>query len=105
MSDRIPCVVPHCRRTARREPADDETTEVICGKHWRMIDKAVRARHKQMKRRQDWLDRQWEKDGGDDIADAVNPKWPRIIRRWVRLRRKAWAHCKRQAIEAAGGIA
>lgn len=39
MSERIRCLVPHCRRTFKSDGGDDE---VICGKHWRAIPLAIR---------------------------------------------------------------
>lgn len=40
--DRIPCVVPGCRRTAPKEKYPPGTL-IMCGKHWRGLTIAERA--------------------------------------------------------------
>lgn len=40
--DRIPCVVPGCRRTAPKDKYPPRTI-IICGKHWRNLNRAERA--------------------------------------------------------------
>lgn len=59
MPGRIPCCIPGCRRTFKREPDDAEEVRVICGRHWRMADTRLRNRHKQLLRRYRKLDRMW----------------------------------------------
>ena len=48
-ADRIPCVVPFCRRTAPRAKFPD-ASEIICGKHWRMARKSRRRIYSMMLR-------------------------------------------------------
>lgn len=74
MTDRIPCQVPGCRRTAR---PDGITTEIICGKHWSGVSKHLRRRYAKVKRR--------------SRKDA----------RWQPLAWRIWERCKKQAIEEA----
>lgn len=62
---RIPCCNPSCRRTAARE--DDAETEIICAKCWRALPVRLRARYKQLTRREKWLLRHAQRrfDSGD----------------------------------------
>jgi hypothetical protein len=48
MSDRVKCCVPECRRSFKepRGELDHEHDEVMCGRCWRTVDTALRARHK-----------------------------------------------------------
>lgn len=60
MADRIPCVVPGCKRT--HKPA--EFSEWLCPKHWPMVPKRMRAAYSRAKRRRkDWplLNRLWRR--------------------------------------------
>jgi len=43
--DRIPCCVIGCGRTASKEWAGNNT-EIICGPHWRMVNKHLRSRYR-----------------------------------------------------------
>lgn len=43
VSDRVPCINPHCRRTFKREHASEE---IICGKCFRLLPEAVRKEHR-----------------------------------------------------------
>jgi hypothetical protein len=80
MNSRIPCCVPFCKRTAPRSRFPD-AGEIICGKHWRLIDKRVRALHRAYLRRE---------RAGKPFNFAAS-FWN-------------WQRCKRQAIEAAMGV-
>jgi len=51
VSDRLPCLVPFCRRTAKRQPSDTDETEIICGKHYRLADKHRRRLATKIRRR------------------------------------------------------
>lgn len=80
MSGRLACCVPFCRRTTDRP----EFSEWICGDHWRAIDK----RRRQVYGR---YVRQWRRFGptaGMHVAAG-----------------RIWERLKREAIEAAMGIA
>lgn len=83
MIDRIPCIVPYCRRT--RKPAS-RPVEWICGKHWPMVDRVLKCRLARLKRllRRCRTDRQWQ-----TVRNHLDNVWER---------------CKRQAIERAAGI-
>lgn len=99
--ERLGCCVPYCRRTFKRDGA----REIICGKHWRAVPQAMKARRRQLLRRARKVERllmrpaiihrgrvTWIKGGPrDQIAQAL---WDRC-----------WQQCKAAAIEAAGGIA
>jgi hypothetical protein len=56
MADRINCCIPYCRRTAR---ADKHPTseEIICGKCWRLISPATKARRRELAKRAKRVDR------------------------------------------------
>lgn len=43
MPDRTPCINPRCRRTFK---ADDDSSEVVCGKCFRTLPEAVRKEHR-----------------------------------------------------------
>ena len=83
MSDHIPCLVPGCRRTARRLASDDSDTEIICGKHWRLADKRARLLLGKIVRKGRRLD--WP-------GQLINAYW------------RVWARIRRQVIERAVGI-
>jgi hypothetical protein len=59
MPDRMPCVVPFCRRTAARV----EFAEWICGKHWSATSRSWRRRLFLFRRRGrlDLADRMWDR--------------------------------------------
>ncbi|MDI1264989.1 MAG: hypothetical protein PS018_17200 [bacterium] len=47
---RLPCVNPHCGRTA---PADEfGDTDIVCSKCWKLLPQPVRARFRQLRRRE-----------------------------------------------------
>lgn len=80
--DRIPCVVPFCRRSKKATLGVTyftDTPEWICADHWRLVPRADRAVYNRARRKA-------VKDGA----------WPAVARLWRRM--------KRIAIEKAGGI-
>jgi hypothetical protein len=79
MTGRLPCCVPFCRRTRKD---DGRYREWICAIHW----KPVPPRLKKFKLA--------------TVRRALSCPGPKEIARADR----AWARCKRAAIEAAGGI-
>jgi len=81
MTDRIPCVVPFCRRTAAREKFPD-ATEIICGKHHRLARKRLRRLMTLARRR-------WVRDQSDRNA----------ARCW-----RLWNAIKAECIAAAGAL-
>lgn len=87
MTDRIPCCVEGCKRTA--DPAKyDGSTEIICAKHWAKVPQVMKARYRQMRARWRKAYRRWEKD-------PENQQLKRIYWRVVRLESRNW-----QAIKA-----
>jgi len=48
--DRIACCVPFCKRTAARD-GRPETTEIICGRHWRKARASRRKAYLRLYRR------------------------------------------------------
>jgi hypothetical protein len=48
--DRIPCINPRCRRTARADRYEPNT-EIICGKCFRALPPDVKARRRQLEGR------------------------------------------------------
>lgn len=97
---RIACLVPFCRRTGAAERFEGE--EIICGRHWRAISreaKAVRAR----------VNRCWNRtcaryEAIEAKQGALTPVQLLVVRGAFGRVQRAWGRCKREAIEAAGGI-
>lgn len=91
--DRIPCCVPFCRRSAKR---DAGVSEIICGKHWRLADQDLRRRYNTEKKR---IAPDLERD-----PETLPPaEVSRIIKDW-RWLQTMWGEIKRQAIEKAMGV-
>lgn len=90
MSDRLPCLVPHCRRTRRQEPDPvnvdgqifDLMEEWICPRHWPLVPAEARRIYSAAKRR---------------LRKLQNQKCAAVAAR-------LWRRCKREAIERAAGI-
>jgi hypothetical protein len=82
-ADRVPCIVPFCRRTMAADKLAPYR-EHICMIHWR----AVSARTK-------WIRRRVK-------AKVARIGWTPAMQV---LEGRTWDRAKRQAIEAAGGIA
>lgn len=88
---RIVCCVPHCRRSTARF----ESGEIICEKHYRLVDRKLKKRRARVRAR-----------------DKRNHQPGRIITALIKLRilRAAqtdamiWERMKKQAIERAMGI-
>ena len=110
---RIPCCVPFCRRTCR---CDGTFSEWICGNHWCSVSKRAKAfkrrafvAHRAAVERYEAADERLRAGmlpGGlipnhlvDAGREAVRVMWRARARA-----SRAWERCKRQAIEAAGGI-
>ena len=95
---RIECSVPGCRRgTTTAEPGQ----EIMCGGHWRMIQKRLRAltrgRAKALEAFMFW----W------DHYDPDAPVSPGYLRRAIRARdayHRAWDRCVRAAAERSAGL-
>lgn len=49
--NRNPCIYPGCRRTFKCEPGEPPGFEVVCGKHWKLVPKKLRDRHRALARR------------------------------------------------------
>jgi len=73
VTDRLPCEVPGCNRTVGRAEIDPLDDEAICGKHWRLVPRAlkrVHARHK----------REFRKFGFYPRPSAAARIWDRCLR-------------------------
>lgn len=81
MTDRIGCCIPGCGRTFKREAGDAEDVLIMCGRHWRMGDVAMRNRHKQLRARARWFDRRYGKRGN---AIERSPKRAKFFSAWQR---------------------
>lgn len=83
MTDRIPCEVPFCRRTASKAKFPEPDTRIICGKHWRTADQRPRRAYSLAMRRV-------RKNLDDERAKVIaNNCWERV---------------RKQAIERAAGV-
>lgn len=91
---RLTCCIPFCRRTfanGKNGTPWPERSEVICGRHWRLVDKPTRARHR----------RAWK------LVEKIEQRHGKQ-RTWHFARMTAfriWDRIKVQATEAAVGIA
>lgn len=91
---RLACLVPFCRRTFKNGKLGapwPEGSEVICGKHWRMVDKALRARHRKA----------WRLVGKIETRHGKQRTWHFARRLGFRI----WDRIRVQATERAAGIA
>lgn len=84
--DRIPCVVPGCGRTAKRE---DRDREIICGPHYRLVPRWMRRRYRRLRRL---------------MERAVSMNQPELIERIYPLCLTTWEKIKARSIEVAMGI-
>lgn len=91
MSERIPCCVPFCRRTASRTRFP-EAEEIICGKHFRSTSRTLRRRMSKVRRT-------WKRELARNNTFANKA----IERLWA-LDHRLWARIKVQAIELAVGL-
>lgn len=87
---RIACIVPFCGRGSTRWAAP---CEIICGKHYRMSDLALRRRRTRVKA---MLRKRGEWEAG--------PGGEALTERAQRIDDRLWAKIKLQAIERAAGI-
>lgn len=65
MRERTPCVIAGCGRSTKRRA---RAAQWICGKHWRCVDTATKARWREVKRalRSDYTAKGWAALGRDD---------------------------------------
>jgi hypothetical protein len=87
---RIPCVVPFCKRTARRQEDDEDGAEIICGRHGRAVDRRLRLLMRAVNRRVRKL----------EVCEANRAEWERL----AAISHRTWAKMKVQAIERNAGI-
>lgn len=84
MSDRVPCLVPFCRRTVAAEKlAAKGHTEWICAVHWKTVPLVFKRRKARFER-----------------LIRIGRKTDRVLY----LLKTTWRRCRREAIERAGGI-
>ena len=88
MSDRLPCVVPGCKRTLARtaygvEPEDDVC---ICSRHWRGVRPESKAVYRRLRRN--------ARHAVDDLERDL----------FALRKARIWRALVRQAIEVAAGI-
>lgn len=105
--ERVPCIVPFCRRTARAEKHPG-SEEIICGKHWRCIPLRIRRHRRILNRRHAYLQKRWDKRlGGREQFDwndyGFCARIERLMSQIDRLWRRNWETCKCAAIEGALG--
>ncbi|MEQ8395009.1 hypothetical protein [Thalassobaculum sp.] len=80
---RLLCEVPHCPRTRGRRKGETEIQDGerwICGDHWRLVSRSMKAIYRRARRR----------------AASGKGSWEAAHRLWMR--------CRREAIEIAVGI-
>lgn len=85
MTVRRQCLVPFCKHGTRRFAEDGDW---ICSQHWRHVSRTKKRRLRLAYRR-------W----------CVAVPSSREQFRWGQIWHRAWARCKKEAIEAAVGIA
>ena len=97
---RLPCIVPHCRRTRKD---DGKFTDWICARHWSGVPMLQRALYRRTCRRvrriiarRPQYREYWHLRPG-------SPERLRAVAMWRRLEH-VWSECKRTAIERAMGI-
>lgn len=93
MNDRIPCCVPFCKRTTKR---DIDDSEMICRVHGMNVSKKTRLFMLRMRRKSE---RTMQRE-----PDEYTEQEQRYVLRLERIARKAWLLFKFEAIEAAGGL-
>lgn len=86
---RVNCCVPFCRRGSTKWPVP---YELLCGDHYRMSDKGLRAKRARVRRK---LARLGELDAA--ASKSLSPRASRIDALF-------WTKIKRQAIERSLGI-
>ena len=93
---RIYCCIPGCRRSASRRAARfEDAEEIICGKHWRMIDTPIRARQRTVARRWRKAERLLTRKA---IAARVDfDRFELLTMMFVRSAARSWAACKLDA--------
>jgi hypothetical protein len=103
MTDRVPCCIPSCRRSFREDRVRG-SSELICGKCWRTIDKRLRERHKLIRKRMRQIERLLSRKviqarfTRRDTLDASEERFHRLAAR-------AWDACKMDAtIKAMFGV-
>ncbi len=92
MTVRLGCLVPHCRRTFKKDKAGtpwEDGDEVMCGKHWRGISRDRRRRYTKLQR--------LYKNKRGTLQGKLAETLERILG-------KEWERLKKIAIEAAMGI-
>lgn len=93
--ERLPCCVPFCRRTRRK----DNFTDWICREHWVTVPRTYRRRWQQ-------LERHYKRRFAGQACYVFPPGSPRRLDsvKLDRLCRRAWERCRRAAIETAMGV-
>lgn len=82
---RVPCLVPFCRCTVP-EGRHPPGSEVICQKHWRAVSKREKAFLRMVRRA---------------LRRTLDPQGRE---RLLQMDDRAWARCRKDAIEKAAGI-
>lgn len=96
---RINCCIVGCRRgTSKFEPDEDGDDEIICGKCWRLVPAATKARRRRIGAEMRRLEKIIPAD--HDLTEASL----RIVTRILRMRARNWRLIKAQAMRAAAGI-
>lgn len=102
MSERTPCCIPGCKRTFRADQMKD-SSEAMCGRHYRTIDDRLIQRHKQMFKRMRKIDRLIMRKAIQNRVVRRNTM-DATEARFHRIASKVWAACKLDAtIKAAMG--
>jgi len=96
MSDRIPCFVPGCKRTAPKDKYPN-TEEIICGKCWKLVPQRFRNRHKVLRKRERQLIRAWSRKGVENPAIPV--LWRQVDQNWEAIR-NSFSREKPRGLEA-----
>lgn len=93
---RLPCINKTCKRTGAQDKHPG-STEIICAKCFRSMPTLMRARHKQLWKRSDKLDRLTEKHREDPAMMArINRNYELLESVWQSSYRDMWCYFNQQ---------
>lgn len=118
MADRLGCCIPFCRRTICKDRLPAGHSEWICTIHWRLVTRKAKLMKRRSEAAYEAAEGECQTIDAEAVADAKASGHPGIRREFLdrfcvasdrrskkrKQAARAWERCKRQAIEAAGGL-